>query len=261
MSSQLGALFSNAEAQGFLDDEGSSVLINNQDAIMIAGAKGIDSENLEESAYTTVTLIIDKSSSIGFWDLEQAIRDGVNEMVDALQGSKEKDEILLSIWAFDSSQHIIHSFVGLDDAVKLDNSNYRSGGTTALYDTYIKAVGANLAYAQNLRDAEGASVRSVVIVFTDGYDVGSQNSAGDCLKAGRKALATETLIVGFVGVGEECEFRPIGQSMGIPDNCILEQKSTSGSEIRKVFQVLSESIIRSSQGVVSPGNNAGFFAN
>ena len=47
--------------------------------------------------------------------------------------------------------------------------------------------------------------------------------------------------------------------MGIPDGSVLVSAQTSASALRSVFQMVSQSAIRASQGRVRPGIQAGFF--
>ena len=46
----------------------------------------------------------------------------------------------------------------------------------------------------------------------------------------------------------------------VPDGCISVQAQATPGAIRKVFRMVSQSAIRASQGLVVPGQNAGFFA-
>src|SRR5262249_12323742 len=141
----------------------------------------------------------------------------------------------------------------------LDKKNYQGCGSTRLYDTWCDALAANIAYAQQLRGS-GTPCRSIVVVITDGEDCGSTRKVSDCARLSRDLLASEQVILAFVGVGNETDFRRVARQMGIPDGCVAVQKDATGSGLRKVFQMVSQSAIRASQGKVQPGVNAGFFA-
>ncbi|MBI2373448.1 MAG: hypothetical protein HYV07_05560 [Deltaproteobacteria bacterium] len=54
--------------------------------------------------------------------------------------------------------------------------------------------------------------------------------------------------------------RKVAKGMGVPDGCIAEERSATPSALRAVFQMVSRSAIRTSQGLVKPGAAAGFFA-
>jgi uncharacterized protein YegL len=258
MSNTLKNLFQNAQASGVLSAQSSVMLSGQIGAVVVAGAAGLPAENITATDVTLVTVLIDASSSIQASRLEQAVRDGQNALVDAFAGSREKDSIMLALWTFNDKPKVLHSYVPVSDAARLDAKNYRGTGSTALYDTWCDALAANVAYAEKLRDS-GTPVRSVVVIITDGEDVGSKRRAADCARLSRDLLASEQFVLAFVGVGDEANFRAVARSMGVPDGSIEIQSSTTPSALRAVFQMVSRSAIRVSQGKIRPGANAGFF--
>ncbi len=254
----LGALFSSAVADGVLSPDTSTMLTGNLGKVVIAGAAGTALEDIVASDVTLITVVIDASSSIKDRGLEQAVRDGQNQLVDSFGGSKEKDSILMALWTFASGMDVLHSYVPVGDAARLSSKNYRGSGCTVLYDTWCDALAANVAYSQRLR-ASGTPCRSVVVVITDGEDVGSKRKAGDCARLSRDLLASEQFILAFVGVGSDVDFHGVAKSMGVPDGCIAVQKDATPSTLRKVFQMVSQSAIRASQAKIKAGPSAGFF--
>ncbi len=256
--SDLHSLFSSAQAAGVLTTESSCLLSGHLGPVVVAGAAGLAAEHIVASDVTLVTVLIDKSSSIGSADLEDAVRTGQNALCDAFAGSKERDGILLALWTFHHEAEVVHSYLPVEDAVRLDDRNYRAGGATHLYDTFCDALAANVAYAETLR-ASGTPCRSVVVVITDGADYGSSRKAADCARLARDLLASEQYVLAFVGVGGD-DFRAVAKKMGIPDGCVLVQKDATPSGMRQVFQMVSRSAIRASKGLIRPGTTAGFFA-
>lgn len=254
----LGALFAGAVADGVLSPETKSALTGDLGQVVIAGAAGTQLEQITATDVTLVTLLIDASSSIAGRGLEAAVRAGQNELLSAFAGSKEKDAILVALWTFDGAAKVQHAYLPVDDAVRLDAQTYRAGGTTALYDTWCDALLANVAYAQRLRDG-GTPCRSVVVVITDGEDVGSRRSVADCARLSRDLLASEQFILAFVGVGSDVDFHAVARAMGVPDGCVSVQANATPSTLRRVFQMVSQSAIRASQARVQPGAAAGFF--
>ncbi len=259
MTSQttINGLLGGALSAGTLTNQ-SSALLGNLGPMVIAGANGLDAEDIEATDVTLVTLLIDASSSIASSGLEQGVRDGYNEMLDAFAGSREHDAILVSSWKFDDASHLIHSYVPVKDATRLDAKNYRGTGTTKLYDTWCDALLANVAYAQKLRDS-GTPVRSLAVVITDGADVGSKRRVADCKRLTQDLLASEQFVLAFVGVGDPGYFTKIARSMGVPDGSIEVQTNATASGLRRVFQMVSRSAIRASQGQIQAGPQAGFF--
>jgi len=254
-SGSVGSLLSNAVASGVLSQ---GAITGNLGAVVVAGAAGKALEDITASDVTLITLLVDRSSSIADRRLQAAVRDGQNALVDAFAGAKEKDSVLMALWTFGSSADVLHGYVPVDDAVRLDSKNYRPGGSTLLYDTWCDALTANVAYAQRLRDG-GTPCRSVVVVVTDGEDVGSRRTAGDCARLSADLLASEQFTLAFVGVGKDVDFHAVAKAMGVPDGCVLVQKDATPSALRAAFVMVSRSAIRASQGRIAPGVNAGFF--
>lgn len=254
----LGNLFSGAVQSGLISQNSSTLLMGSLGSVVVAGAAGTAMEDIVASDVTLITILIDASSSIAGSGLEQAVRDGQNELLDAFSGSKERDSILAALWTFNDAQRVLHSYLPVTDAVRLDQKNYKGTGCTRLYDTWCDALGSNVAYAQQLRTS-GTPCRSVVAVITDGEDVGSKRKVSDCATLSRDLLASEQFVLAFVGVGNDADFRKVARKMGIPDGCIAVQKNATPSGLRQVFRMVSQSAIRASQGKIQPGANAGFF--
>lgn len=257
-STKLKNLFTGAVGDGILSQKTSSMLTGHLGNVVVAGAAGAAMEDIEATDVTLVTLLIDASSSIAYANLEGAVREGHAELLSSFAGSKEKDSILIGLWTFNSSVDVVHSYVPVHDAVRLDQKNYRGTGYTRLYDAWCDALAANVAYAQQLRDS-GTPVRSVVVVITDGEDTGSRRKARHCKRLSEDLLKSEQFVLAFVGVGVEAGFRRIAKGMGVPDGCVEVQSQATPSALRQVFQMVSRSAIRASQGRIKPGVNAGFF--
>ncbi len=256
---ELSQLLTSAVTKGVLTGATSTMITGNLGPLVLAGAAGKDLEDITASDVTLVTVLIDASSSIADRGLEQAIRDGQNALLDAFSGAKEKDSVLLACWTFSTDMDVLHSYVPVEDAVRLDARNYRGAGSTRLYDTWCDALTANVAYAQRLRDG-GTPTRSVVVVVTDGEDVGSKRGTAACAKLSKDLLASELFTLAFVGVGGDVDFEKVAKAMGVPAGCILVQKDATPGALRRTFQLVSRSAIRASQGRIQPGVNAGFFA-
>lgn len=253
------SLITSATTRGVISPASSSLITGNLGALVLAGAAGKDLEDIAAADVTLVTVLIDASSSIADRGLEKAVREGQNALLDAFAGAKERDAVLLACWTFAGGMDVLHSYVPVDEATRLDAKNYRASGSTALYDTWCNALAANVAYAQRLRDG-GTPTRSVVVVVTDGEDVGSQRTAADCARLSRDLLASELFTLALVGVGSDVNFEHVAKAMGIPPGCILWEKDATPSGLRRAFQLVSRSAVRASQGRIQPGAAAGFFA-
>ena len=256
--SELEDLLKSAVGAGVLSPATGSMLTGHLGNVVIAGAAGTAMEDIEATDVTLVTILIDASSSIAFAKLEQAVREGEKELLSAFAGSREKEKILVALWTFNDQVNVVHSYVPVDDATRLDEKSYRGTGYTRLYDAWCDALAANVAYAQQLRDS-GTPVKSVVVVITDGDDTGSSRKPKHCKALSDDLLASEQFVLAFVGVGSEASFRRIARSMGVPDDCVEVQQQATPQTLRQVFQMVSRSAIRASQGKIQPGAGAGFF--
>lgn len=256
----IAALHQRAQQQGTLSAQSTTMLSGDLGGMVIAGAAGMNAEDIQASEVTLITLVLDASSSIHDRKLEAAVVEGQRTLLDAFAGAKEKDSVLLALWTFQSDATVHHGYLPVDDATRLEvGKSYRTGGCTHLYDTFIDACAANVAYAQRLRDA-GTPTRSIVVLVTDGEDVGSKRPARACKKLAEDLLKSEQFILAFVGVGSDVDFAKVAASMGIPDGCVLVQKQADAAAVRQAFQMVSRSAVRASQGRIQPGVAAGFFA-
>jgi hypothetical protein len=255
----LSTLFANAALGGTLSHDSQSLLTGSLGDVVIAGAAGLAAEDIVAADVTLITILIDASSSIAYANLAQAVRSGQTALLDAFAGSRQQDSILVSVWTFADQEKPLHGYVPVADAVRLNGKNYRPAGTTVLYDAWCDALAANVAYAQKLRDS-GTPCRSVVVVITDGEDVGSKHTVADCARLSHDLLASEQFVLAFVGVGDQADFNAIARQMGVPDGCIAVQQNATPQTLRQVFLMVSQSAIRASQGLVRPGAGAGFFA-
>lgn len=255
---KLSNLFADALDEGVISPQTSTLLSGDLGSLVIAGAAGKELEEIEASEVTLVTILLDASSSMMTRGLEQAACEGYNSLLQTFANSEESENILVALWLFHDGQQVIHSYVSLDEAARLNKQNYQPGGTTHLYDTWCKALGANVAYAQQLRDS-GTPCRSIVVVITDGEDVGSQRRLSHCRQLSKDLLDSERFVLAFVGLGAETHFRWVAQQMGIPEHCVAVQEEASPASLRRVFHQVSLSTIRVSQAMIQPGAQAGFF--
>lgn len=260
----LKSMFSEAEKSGTISVPTRDLLCVNLDDSILAGSQGADIDDITATEVTLVTLVIDDSGSMD--SRAQDARAGQNEMLKAFAESKQKDSFLLGQWALNRTSPY-HSYVPVDQATKLDGRNYKPDGSTPLYDRWCQALAANVAYAAQLR-ATGTPVRSIAAVITDGENNDSRTfDEKDCRRIAKDLIASEQFILAFIGVGNEAFFRQIAKDMGIPDGAVLiaglptGKAGATASEMRKVFRLLSQSVIRASQTSVDPATaqNA-FFA-
>jgi hypothetical protein len=257
---EIKGILGEAVDQGVISKKALQIIDIND--TVLAGINGMDVEEIQATDVTLVTMIIDDSGSIRFSGLTDSVREGQNQMIGAIEKSKQKDNILIAQWKLGSEPELIQSYLPIDQSIRLDHSNYNPQSGTALYDTWMTVAAANVAYAQKLK-ASGRPVKSIIVIITDGRDEGSARfSASDCARINKDLLMSEQFIIAFVGVADnthnETLFRMVAEEMGFPDGSVLTADATP-SEMRKVFNVVSQSAIRASQKAVTPGAQNSFF--
>src|SRR6188472_1013006 len=103
------SLLTNAAAAGTISAATSSLLSGSLGSVVIAGAAGKDAEDIVASDVTLVTLLVDASTSIHQRQLEDAVREGQNMLVDAFSQTRERDAILMALWTFNDDLRVLHS--------------------------------------------------------------------------------------------------------------------------------------------------------
>ncbi len=204
---------------------------------------GIDPDAFQQvNEVTLVSMLVDDSGSIEAAGNTDAVMAGVNGILDALRGSKAPGAILVHIRLLNG--RVICPFVALQDAPALDRTNYTADGGTPLYDEYVVFGGTIARKTKEFLDA-GVIVRSISITVTDGMDQGSRrNIAADCKKVSDSLLASETAVVGAMGIGGDFEW--VFAAMGIRKDSIM-LVSSDPKAIRAACHQFSQSAIRVSQ--------------
>ena len=250
-SNNVDDLFQSAVDDGILSTDAMSSIGNIDDyGAQIQAGMGVDIDDVQSSEVVLVGLLIDDSSSIRFEGNTQVVRDGVNVVFSALGDSKQNDSILVHSRFLNSG--ILDPCIPLTKATKLDNSNYNPGGYTPLYDETAVFLATMLAKAQQFLD-NGIACRTVTLIATDGADQGSHRQTPKSIRPIIKdMLKQECHIVAAMGIddGGYTDFKSVFQEMGIDDQWILTPQNNEG-EIRKAFEVFSQSAVRASQGGAS----------
>ena len=251
----LNNIFNDASTDGTISQASNTLICNNLNDTVLMGCNGLALDEIESTEVTLITALYDISSSISYSKLTSAIINGQNELLYALNGAKKKDDIMMAQWCFNDSTQVLHSYVPIDDVVKLDKSNYVPNGMTSIYDVSLEAMSSNLAYAELLKGS-GTPVQSIIVLFTDGQDTSSKSRAEDVKKLAKDLLKTEQYVLAYIGVGDD-DHEAIAERMGFPS---VIHTSISATEIRKAFQMMSESIINVSQSVINANVQNSFFS-
>lgn len=213
----------------------------------IQAGLGVAIDDVEASEVVLLTMMPDDSQSIATANNTAAVRDGHNFVLEALAASKQSGEVLAHTRYLNG--HVLFPYTQLQHAVKMTSANYHPCRMTPLFDQSVVLLGTVVAKAQELAQA-GIAVRTVTLIITDGADCGSTRCrAPDVAAIVADMLAQENHIVAAMGISDgTTDFKQVFRAMGIPDRWILTP-GNSASEIRRAFQVFSQSAVRASQGL------------
>lgn len=249
MSQNINQLFQNAVEEGALSQAAMDVLTVADLGAQIQAALGVNVDDVKSSEVVLVTIMPDDSGSINYSGNAQIVRDGHNLVLDALKASKQKENILIHNRYLNGN--VLYPYCALEQAIRMDNVNYNPDLGTPLYDNTIVLLATVLIKAQEFAE-NGVPVRTITLIITDGADQHSQKAeAKDVEKVVKDMLQTEVHIIAAMGIDDKkTDFRAIFKKMGISDKWILTPCNTQ-SEIRKAFQVFSQSAIMASQTAAS----------
>jgi len=248
----LSTLFTSARAQGILSAESLQTLNLPDLGAQIQAAMGIGVDDVASSEVVLVSIMPDDSGSIRFGGNAQTVRDGHNLVVESLSKSKQRDAVLAHCRYLNG--HVLYPYRPVAQAEKMTARNFDPSQGTPLYDQTVLLLGTVLAKAQQFADS-GVAARTVTLIITDGADEHSQRSrARDVAQLIGDLSRQETHIVAGMGIfdGGQTDFRKVFLEMGIEDRWILTPGS-SPEQIRRAFQLFSQSAIKASQSAGSFG--------
>ncbi len=168
---------------------------------------------------------------------------------DSIEGSKQDDEMLISMARFDEDIDV----TGFQNVKDMDTS-YQAGGMTRLYDTIIVGQERLMDYMDQL-NSSGVRTRGTLVIFSDGDDTYSRRDEADAAEAIRK-LREQEITVAFVGFGDDA--KGIAQRLGVPPQDIMETAATA-SELRKIWGIMSKSAISASKSTAAGASQTSFF--
>jgi len=244
-------LLDDAHSTGALSAKSMATLDVLDVGAQIQAGLGVTIDDVAASEVVLLTMMPDDSSSIASSGNTDAVRDGHNFVIEALRGSKQSGEVLAHTRYLNG--HVLCPYTTLENAVDMTPANYDPRLGTPLFDQAAVVLGTVIAKATELAQA-GIAVRTVTLIITDGGDYGSTRcKAADIKALVEDMLAQENHIVAAMGISDgTTDFRKVFEAMGIPARWILTPGNSS-TEIRRAFQVFSQSAVRASQGAALGG--------
>jgi hypothetical protein len=244
-------LLEDAHATGALSAKSLTALDVVDVGAQIQAGLGVTIDDVAASEVVLLTMMPDDSQSIAAAHNTEAVRDGHNFVLDALAKSKQSGEVLAHTRYLNGS--VLFPYTELAHAHQMTAANYDPCLGTPLFDQAVVLLGTVLAKTQELAQA-GIAVRTVTLIITDGGDYGSTRCRPqDVAAIVADMLGQENHIVAAMGISDgTTDFKKVFKSMGIPDKWILTP-GNSASEIRRAFQVFSQSAVRASQGLQLAG--------
>lgn len=239
-------LLDDAHTQGALSKQSLAALDVVDVGAQIQAGLGVSIDDVAASEVVLLTLMPDDSSSIAAAGNTEAVRDGHNLVLESLAKSRQAGEVLAHTRYLNGD--VLFPYIALQNAKTMTSLNYNPCHGTPLFDQTVVLLGTVIAKAQELAQA-GIAVRTVTLIITDGGDYGSARCRpADVAALVKDMLAQENHIVAAMGINDgTTDFKAVFRSMGIPDRWILTP-GNSASEIRRAFQVFSQSAVRAAAG-------------
>lgn len=181
---------------------------DNMDVIKIAGAgnfqfSGVRLDDLEATKYCLVTIAIDKSTSVEYFNDE--LLKAKKSIIDACKKSPLADNLMIRLIEFNHNLEEVHGFKLLST---IDPNDYEAplcDGMTALYDATYTAIGATITYAKNLTDQD-YDANGICFIITDGMNNRGKTTPkmiNDLVKNAKLGEEIESLITILVGVNTQ----------------------------------------------------------
>lgn len=202
---------------------------------------GISPDQFQGSQVRLVGVLVDDSGSIAMADNIDLVIEGHNTILDALGATKQKNSILIACWYL--SDEMLYPFSHLSQAVRMTRANYDPNCNTPLYDRSVVALGTVVAKAQEFENA-GIAASSWTLLLSDGADYGSRRYDAGNVRDMVRSLNPEQHVVMAMGLSDgHTDFAAVFESMGIQKSRILVANANNPSEIRRAFQMASQSAV------------------
>jgi hypothetical protein len=242
-----------------VDPTVGALMINSLDGTNLAGCLGTSLDDIETDDVTIVKILLDGSISMKYH--EQVVRESYDKMIKSFKDSKQGGSILISTVVFSTRTKILHGFKKADEVAPIGNDYRATGGSTAVYDALMESITGAKAYATDLNQ-NGVRTKTIVVVFSDGDDNDSKKASPDDVRITTESLLKQEMFfpvyVGYTDPNDsnaDATLKAVAARVGFPN--VLTAAATE-SEIRRTVDLVSKSVIRTSQTIVGGATNSFF---
>lgn len=234
---------------GHLTPISSQTILNNLNATTVPASIGDQVSKMETDIPIVLELDVDESGSLDGY--EAVIVDAINDTIDDFVKMRAKtgQEIYLRICVYSQKSgaanvRVLQDYIHVQDCPKLTVADYRPNGMTPLIEGMYDGATSTSVFGATLFANGATGVQEVVINLSDGLDNPEGKPARTLSEFRRLLLELNTkahFTFGFVGIGDEANFRTFALSAGIPDGNIIEVSKTK-TGLTKAFKLISSSI-------------------
>ena len=214
-------------------------------------------EDLEATEFTLVTIVNDRSGSVGGYKNEMEAC--LEQVRLACQHSPRADFLLVQHMQFGSTVDQTHGLVPLDT---LDEDTYKDclviSGMTALYDATCDAINVTTDFAKKLM-SQHYMCNAIIVILTDGCENASTRIVDDVKKAvsqARKSEALESILTILVGVGYDDDYVRVELEEFAKDAAIdqfIAMGDADAKTLAKLADFISRSVSSQSQALGTGG--------
>lgn len=216
---------------------------------------GMRPEHLGGIEYTLVTIVTDKSGSVGSFSNE--LKDCVVKAVEACKSSPRAENLLVRYITFNDRIQEEHGFVRLKD---IDLASYQPPscqGNTALYDAMLSAITAANQYGRDLYKTIDAGANAITFVITDGDDNCSLGTPAGIKKELEKIAKAEeleshmTVLVSINNDSLGTYMQKLATQAGLTQ--VVDAGNADAKNLAKLASFISRSVSSQSQSLGSGG--------
>lgn len=186
-----------------------------------------------------VTFVLDSSGSMR--KIEEDTIGGFNTFLSDQQD--EEGTASVSLYDFNTNVDTVYEGNPIEEAPQLNDTNYRPGGRTALYDAIATAIKGTDTYLASL-DAEDRPENVIVVILTDGKENASetgQQQIREQVEYRREEFEWEFL---FIGANQDAALT--AENVGIDRDKSLDMDH-SGEGTQAAYESVSSNISQARQ--------------